>query len=57
MSITIGPATVRCPECDQHIDIPITGDLTTGADGVQRLTLEPDVADLWAHAWTHEAQA
>lgn len=57
MSATIGPATVQCPECGQHITIPITGQLATGTDGVQYLTLEPDMADLWAHAWTHDPQA
>lgn len=45
---------VECPECGEHIDVPIAVALSTDAGG-QSMTADPDLSDVWAHAWTHEA--
>lgn len=47
------PATaLRCPTCDVAITVPITVELSTGADGLV-LDCTPDLTDVWAHVWTH----
>lgn len=54
MSATVRPILVECPECHEHIEVPLS--VTTERNaiiGTQFLTIEPDMADLWAHAWTH----
>ena len=42
--------TVSCPECGEHIDVPITPSVKENA-----LHLDPDVSALWDHAWSHLA--
>ena len=49
--IAVGTVHVECPECEEVIAIPVTATISTG--DTQVLNLEPDMADLWAHAWTH----
>lgn len=44
---------VGCPECGEEIAVLVAIDMPVGDDGVQRMTFEPDMSDLWAHAWTH----
>lgn len=41
---------VECPEC--HAVIPVTMDVSVGGGEV---LVEANVADVWAHAWTHTA--
>lgn len=42
-------AQVECPECGAAIDVTFD---TVVRDG--NLDVEVSVADVWAHAWTHE---
>ena len=51
-------ALIGCPECGAVIEVPITygqPEILTAEDGTQALNvpMETDMADLWAHAWTH----
>jgi hypothetical protein len=48
---------VGCPECGQEIAVPVSVDMPMDDEGVQRMTFEPDLSDLWAHAWTHTESA
>lgn len=43
---------VECPECKEAIPVPIEVEIV-GAPGEQRMTCDPDLTDLWAHAWAH----
>ena len=46
-----GPSTaVACPACGEVIDVPIR---VTIHDG-QFIKCDPDLADVWAHSWTHD---
>lgn len=45
---------VECPECHAAIRVPIAVTLSATAEG-QSMTADPDLSDVWAHAWTHEA--
>lgn len=44
---------VACPDCGQRVDIPVTVELS-GPWEKMSLELTPDLADVWAHSWTHE---
>ena len=46
---------IECPECQAQIDVPVNLTVTTDKDsGAQFIEAEPDLTDVWAHAWTHE---
>lgn len=47
-------ASVQCPQCEQVIDIPIEVIITDPDDDQQFIRCDPDLTDVWAHAWTHE---
>lgn len=47
---------VQCPECDVVVPITVRAELARVSDHQQTISLEPDLTELWAHAWTHEAQ-
>lgn len=51
----VGTVQVHCPECD--VAVPITTEITSrGHEGnMLIMSVEPDLADVMAHAWTHEA--
>ncbi|MFF4090397.1 hypothetical protein ACFYY9_26475 [Streptomyces nigra] len=55
------PATctlqVQCPECDVVVPIVVRAELARVSDHQQTISLEPDLSELWAHAWTHEVPA
>jgi hypothetical protein len=51
MLMVIGSAHVQCPECHDVIPVPIDVEIETADDGAQNLKINPDMADLWAHAW------
>lgn len=57
MSVTVGDVMIQCPDCPEIIEVPMEATLGVDDDRVQRLLLEPEMSDLWAHAWTHEAPA
>ncbi|MFG6298344.1 hypothetical protein [Streptomyces rochei] len=46
---------VQCPECDVVVPIAVRAELARTSDHQQTISLEPDLSELWAHAWTHEA--
>lgn len=46
--MTLGEFYVICPACAAEIPVTIGGQLVDAA-----LELEPDLTDVWAHAWTH----
>jgi hypothetical protein len=50
-------ASVQCPQCEEVIDIPIEVIITSPEDDQQFIRCEPDLTDVWAHAWTHEDPA
>lgn len=50
-------AYAECPECGQTVPIGIDMRIETDDEGTQILVTEPDLADLWAHAWIHNPRA
>lgn len=50
----VGVVHVRCPECD--VAVPITTEITSrGSEGnVLIMSVEPDLIDVIAHAWSHD---
>ena len=55
-TIEVGSVVVACPWCDEEVAIPVTARLYRDDEGVQRLSTDSDMADLWAHTWTHEGE-
>lgn len=58
MTNPIGYTAVTCPVCDTTIDIPVNAEIAdTTIDGeyISSVVCTPDMSDVWAHAWTHEA--
>lgn len=45
--------TIVCPECDARMPVPIHVRMQHFSDEPSRLVAEPDMTDVWAHAWTH----
>ena len=55
MKAIVGEVAVRCPECEAEIPIQVDFELSEPAeDGTVRARTEPDLTEVWAHAWTHE---
>ena len=46
---------IGCPTCGSVIPVPFTAELAWQGDR-QYIEFEPDMTDLWAHAWTHGAE-
>ncbi len=44
---------VECPECGDIIEIGVTITTADPVNGNLRIEAEPDMADVWAHSWTH----
>lgn len=42
---------VACPQCAEEIPVPVLARLN--GEGQQALETQPDMSELWAHAWTH----
>jgi hypothetical protein len=54
---TVPPtARVECPECGVKVPVVIDVVIRDGEDS-QVIFTEPNLSDLWAHAWTHTATA
>ena len=53
----VGAVQVCCPECD--VAVPITTEITSSrAEGNELImSVEPDLTDVIAHAWTHETSS
>jgi hypothetical protein len=49
----LGDLMVECPECLDVITVPLKASGSTVVDGTLNVNIEPDLADLWAHVWTH----
>lgn len=50
----VGTAAVQCPECGGEIPIDVMCRLERNENtGTQSLICEPDMTDVWAHAWEH----
>lgn len=45
--------TVECP-CGAEIDVPLNPSIEDGEDDRQYIVIDPDMADLWAHNFTHD---
>ncbi|MER7733686.1 hypothetical protein ABTX80_22600 [Streptomyces erythrochromogenes] len=48
---------VQCPECDVVVPIAVQAELTELSDRRQGISLDPDLTELWAHAWTHDPES
>jgi hypothetical protein len=51
--VKVPPLQIECPECAEVIPVPLIMQASTVVDGSLSVNVEPDMADLWAHAWTH----
>ena len=47
-----GIIQVRCPECNDQLPVTLLARVNQGA-----LEVEPDMTEVWAHAWTHEGES
>lgn len=53
-----GPIGIVCPVCEETIPVPIECEIENGENawlGTATLNCTPDMSDLWAHMWGHEA--
>jgi hypothetical protein len=48
--------SIECP-CGAEIDVPLNPAIEDGDDGRQYITIDPDMADLWAHNFTHDGDS
>lgn len=55
--VEIGQAQIECPECHTIVAVPIDATIDHDEDGQWYLNCQPDMADIWAHAWTHGPEA
>lgn len=49
----VAHVSVGCPFCPAVIDVPIHVAISRAPDGSQSIGSDPDIADLWAHSFTH----
>ena len=47
---------IECPECHIQVMVPIVVTLRGGMTRDAFLETVPDMADLWAHMWTHNVR-
>jgi hypothetical protein len=45
---------VQCPECPAVIEVDLRPTLVWDDDGRQQFVIDPEMADLWAHSWSHQ---
>lgn len=58
MSCQIGTAQITCPVCETNMPVPVSGHIDNNDYahlGEARLVCEPDMTDMWAHMWSHDA--
>lgn len=53
----IEPLHIQCPACGEVFDVPITSRVETTSEGDEaeaqvNLVLDPDLSEIWLHAWT-----
>lgn len=52
-----GSVLIQCPACDIAVNIPVTCEVLNDElahQGKASLVCTPDMADLWAHMWSHD---
>lgn len=47
-------AHIQCPNCGTSIPITLVAKDAGRRDGALIVDVEPDLTDVWAHAWTHD---
>lgn len=55
----VGKFPVNCPVCSQVIKLSVSCEIVNDDKahlGEARLTCEPDMTDIWAHMWVHNAR-
>lgn len=55
-AMTAGTVNVECPICGAIIPATVSCRVTSEDDGTQLLVCDPDMTDLWAHAFAHQAE-
>lgn len=53
-SSKVGTAYVVCPVCEEEVPVVVTATVTGTSGRTAYLVCEPDMSDMYAHAWTHE---
>ena len=56
MGVSVSQACVQCPECGTSIPITMRHRSATSESDKLMIVVEPDLTDVWAHHWTHEAE-
>jgi hypothetical protein len=49
-----GHVHVACPACDTIVPVPVHCNIAETTASTAELICTPDMADLWAHVWTHD---
>jgi hypothetical protein len=49
----VGTVAVTCPDCGLPVPVPVSATVTTD-DQHTEIVCTPDLADVWAHTFTHE---
>jgi len=47
---------VHCPECPALIPVPVLARIEKDEEGEQYMETRADMAEVWAHSWTHEQE-
>lgn len=47
---------ITCPQCQQPIPVPVLARMNA-SETEQALELQPDMAEAWAHSFTHDVAA
>jgi hypothetical protein len=55
-AVTVPGPAIRCPECEEEVPTTIDTHLE-GTGATVTAVAEVDLADVWAHAWTHAGAA
>lgn len=42
---------VGCPQCGEQVPVPVLARMN--GEDEQRLETQPDMSEVWSHAWTH----
>lgn len=54
--VPIGTGNARCPRCGEIVPFDVLAEMVD-VGNARELHLEPGLADIWAHAFTHEDNA
>ena len=56
LGVSVSQVRVQCPECGTSIPITMRHRSATSESDKLMIVVEPDLTDVWAHHWTHEAE-